>query len=1117
MLSSAALAQEQVPAVPALAPEEVPKVTAEQVQQALDSMQSNTDLNEEQRGRLVESYQRTLSQLQEAEQFNGQKAAFDTARATARDQADKLRGQLEQASGADKPVTLDPGLSLEDMEQVIQVDRAELAAQESSLADTRSALASEVERPATVRQRLVELKQRDSELAAELQALPPADGGLEATAGLWALSANASAVKAEIASLTAEQLSQPMRQDLLKAQQDSTGYAVKRLTEKIELYEARATELRQQAAEEAQSQALSEQAELADSSPVVQKMAEENTRLSAHTTQLTSELDQLRNRSREAEAQAQRIEQELESSQRKLEVVGMSQAMGQVLREQQARLPRARVSRGERRDSGERISASSLRVLQYQDERRRLRELDTYIGTLTAELPPAEAEQAAPKLEKLAMSRRDLLDRALQVENTYLRALGELDFNSRRLQQAAASYNSFISERLLWIRSSSSLSLSALAGLPGEISMVFSPSDWAVLLGWLVFEGSNSPLAMLLAILFALLVLLRPWLKQQLKETANFVGNVERDRISYTTRALVITMLLALQGPFLMWSLGQVLFNAPHESPLGNAAAWAATRMSYYFLGIEFLRQMSADNGLLDRHFQWSTETLHALSRRLLNLELVFVPAGAVVTLSSRYEGLEGATALTDLAMMVTLGALVYFYLRAPTLFQSSLENWAQVTRRTTESRGWGRRIVRYLLIILPCLMMIGIAAGYTETAISFLILLLLTNVLFVVVMLIQDFGLRWLRIIRRRLVRNRRRKALEAARARREESGAEIEEFNEEEPDPNEIDDNARKLLSTVLYATALLGLLSIWGGVLPALGILDSVELWQGSDVVDGQTVAVAVTLADLGWALLLGFLGYVAIQRIPSLLEVVLRQRVQLATGTTYAMVTLFRYTLIAIVAITVIATLGGRWSQIQWAVAGLGVGIGFGLQEVVANFICGLIILFEQPIRVGDVVTVGETSGTVTRIRMRATTIRDWDRFELLVPNKEFVTGRLLNWSLSDALNRITIKVGVAYGTNLREAMDIALDVAKQHPEVVDDPGAFITFDDFGDNSLLLVLRCYLNSVDNRLTVSSQLRTEINDRYNAAGIVVAFPQRDVHLDTSNPLEVLVRESGARDLPG
>ena len=168
------------------------------------------------------------------------------------------------------------------------------------------------------------------------------------------------------------------------------------------------------------------------------------------------------------------------------------------------------------------------------------------------------------------------------------------------------------------------------------------------------------------------------------------------------------------------------------------------------------------------------------------------------------------------------------------------------------------------------------------------------------------------------------------------------------------------------------------------------------------------------------------------------------------------------------------------------------------------------LFEQPIRVGDVVTVGNTSGIVTKIRMRATTIRDFDRRELLVPNKEFITQQLLNWSLSDQVTRSTVEVGVAYGTDLDKALAIVREAAQQHPVIVDDPEPMVTFEEFGDNSLLIRVRYFLDQMDTRLVTSSELMLDINRRLNDAGIVVAFPQRDVHLDTSEPLEIRMMKS-------
>ena len=200
-----------------------------------------------------------------------------------------------------------------------------------------------------------------------------------------------------------------------------------------------------------------------------------------------------------------------------------------------------------------------------------------------------------------------------------------------------------------------------------------------------------------------------------------------------------------------------------------------------------------------------------------------------------------------------------------------------------------------------------------------------------------------------------------------------------------------------------------------------------------------------------------------------------------GSRYTVTTLSRYVIGGVGFSTLVSLLGFSWSQIQWLVAALGVGIGFGLQEIVANFISGLIILFERPIRVGDVVTIGTTDGVVTRIRIRATTIRDFDRKELLVPNKEFISGRLLNWSLSDPVIRLLLPVGIAYGSDVQGAMNLMLQAAQDNSLILDDPKPVVTFDSFGDNALLLTLRCFIGSVDDRVPAKSALHQVIDQLF------------------------------------
>ncbi|OPZ14721.1 MAG: Mechanosensitive channel MscK precursor [candidate division BRC1 bacterium ADurb.BinA364] len=170
----------------------------------------------------------------------------------------------------------------------------------------------------------------------------------------------------------------------------------------------------------------------------------------------------------------------------------------------------------------------------------------------------------------------------------------------------------------------------------------------------------------------------------------------------------------------------------------------------------------------------------------------------------------------------------------------------------------------------------------------------------------------------------------------------------------------------------------------------------------------------------------------------------------------------------------------------------------MQEFFANFVSGAIILFERPVRVGDIVTVGDISGRVTRINLRATTILDWDRKELIVPNKEFITGRVVNWTLTDQTARIVLPIGVAYGSNIARALELLLQCARSHPLVLQDPEPSAFFVEFGSSSLNLKLFCFLPNRDNYMKVVTELHLAIEKAFQEAGIAISYPQLDVHLD-------------------
>ncbi len=231
----------------------------------------------------------------------------------------------------------------------------------------------------------------------------------------------------------------------------------------------------------------------------------------------------------------------------------------------------------------------------------------------------------------------------------------------------------------------------------------------------------------------------------------------------------------------------------------------------------------------------------------------------------------------------------------------------------------------------------------------------------------------------------------------------------------------------------------------------------------------------------------------------------QHLPMDDGGRNAITTLCRYALFATGMVLSANMIGIDWSSVQWLLAALTVGLGFGLQEIFANFVSGLIILFERPVRIGDIVTIDNVSGKVSRIQIRATTITDFDRKEYIVPNKEFVTGRVLNWTLSDKTNRIKIEVGVGYGNDTSLARALLVKVAKQNPRILSDPEPMATFEGFGDSCLMLSLRCFIPGLDDRLQVITDLHEAIDRDFKKQGLEIAFPQRDIHIRTMTAIPV------------
>jgi small-conductance mechanosensitive channel len=231
--------------------------------------------------------------------------------------------------------------------------------------------------------------------------------------------------------------------------------------------------------------------------------------------------------------------------------------------------------------------------------------------------------------------------------------------------------------------------------------------------------------------------------------------------------------------------------------------------------------------------------------------------------------------------------------------------------------------------------------------------------------------------------------------------------------------------------------------------------------------------------------------------ALLERGVFPRLQLRRGIAQAISTTLHYAALLLGFILALGAAGVDLSRFTLLAGAFGVGLGFGLQNVVSNFVSGLILLYERPIQVGDSVEVAGVQGEVRRIGIRSSTLRTGEGAEVIVPNARLIENQVINWTLSDQERRIELRVGVAYGSEPRRVLEILLDVARAHPEVMVEPPPQALFLGFGESSLDFQLLAWTSNFAGSARIKSELGLGMHDALGSSGIEIPFPQRDLHL--------------------
>ncbi len=272
-------------------------------------------------------------------------------------------------------------------------------------------------------------------------------------------------------------------------------------------------------------------------------------------------------------------------------------------------------------------------------------------------------------------------------------------------------------------------------------------------------------------------------------------------------------------------------------------------------------------------------------------------------------------------------------------------------------------------------------------------------------------------------------------------------------------------------------------------------------------------AVTLSGIGTAIFIIILTLIFSKVVQRLVFKALSKKEKLSKSVIYAFNRMINYLFIVFGVIIAAESLGLKLSSLTIVFGFLGVGIGFGLQNLTSNFISGVILLLERPIGVGDLVTVNERTAEVVAINMRSTTVRTFDNVMIIVPNSKLIENEVINWTVGDPRIRIHCPVGVAYGSDEKKVREVLIQVGRNNDKVLEKPGPDVRFLEFGDSSLNFDLLVWTGDPENQKTLRSELNFAIAEAFRKNEITIPFPQQDVHLQLTPAIEKLagIRQEG------
>ncbi|QCJ71679.1 miniconductance mechanosensitive channel MscM [Providencia heimbachae] len=1060
-----------------------------QIKQELKQLESSKNPKD---AEIAQALQGALNWLSESNDSNSKAKSYQEAI----DNFPKIIKGIRQSllNESDEPAPIPSGISLSELEQRIIQLSSQLLDQGRLMQQEQDKGREIIESLNALPQQLSEARRMLGEASSRFQSLGTPSTPL-AEAQYTLAQAEVSARKAIVNELEMAQLSANNRQEISRMTLELNKKRYQRLELELQQLRDFQNTQRQQKAILAleHTEMLAEQGEL---TPYLKEQLDINRKMSQELTEQAQRMSTITTNQAEISTSIRDARQALTTIREQAQWISSSSTLGEALRSQLSRLPEMPKSQQLDREMAD------LRVqrLNYEDTLERLSKLDISAQETENALNPAQTQV----YQSLIKTRKELLSSLISGFDTEMLELTKLNVATGQLADALKEVKDASNRYLFWVADVPPISINYPVLLVTDITQLLSLDTLSQLARALkVMATTQDSFLYLLGsvILVIFSISTRKHYQAFLDRSSLRIGKVTQDRFYLTIRTIFWSIIVALPLP-MMWSAIGYGLQSAWQYPMAVAIGYgvsATTPLLWLFMISE---TFSRPTGLFIAHFGWDKDAVKRAMRHYRLAIFVIVPLVMALITFEHYSDREFAATLGRFCFLVLCVAL--------SLITNNLRR-SQIPLYL-DRHGSGENIINtalWLLIFLaPIVAAFFSVLGYFSTSQALLARLETSVAIWFVILIIYHTIRRWMSMQRRKLAFERakqRRAEMLAQRAKGEDDNQLPNASNEGNIDIEEqvidldaISTQSVGLVRSILTMIALVSLIWLWSELHTAFSFLENIRLWDVTSTINGVDTIQPITMGSIFIAILIIIVTAQLVRNLPALLELAVLQHLDLTPGTGYAISTLTKYTITIIGIIFGFSMLGIDWSKLQWLIAAMGVGLGFGLQEIFANIISGLMILFEKPIRIGDTVTIRNLTGSITKINTRATTLTDWDRKEIIVPNKAFITEQFINWSLSDTVTRIVMTIPAPTDANSELITNTILRAAERSTMILDNPAPEVYLVDLQQGIQIFELRVYAAEMGHRLPARHEIHQNILASFAEQGITLPFPPFQARVD-------------------